>query len=80
MPELQVTVSILLHFEEGSDYLDWEIGKHGIRIEFDSEKGYKKTATYLPEVAFERGNLIGKRLFDRFFLMPNHLFSRNRLD
>lgn len=35
--------------------MDWEIGVHGIRIEFYSEKGTKRTATYLPEVAPEQG-------------------------
>ena len=31
------------------------MGRHGIRIEFYNEKGSKKTATYLPEVAPEQG-------------------------
>lgn len=52
---LHVSVSILRHFEDGQDYLDWEIGVHGIRIEFYTEKGSKRTATYLPEVAPEQG-------------------------
>jgi hypothetical protein len=52
---VKVSVSILCFFEDGEDYLDWEIGKHGIRIEFTSERGSKKTATYLPEVASEQG-------------------------
>ena len=55
-PKLYVSVSILRHFEDGADYLDWEVGLHGIRIEFHNEKGNKKTATYLPEVATEQGN------------------------
>lgn len=54
-PKLYVSVSILRHFEDGADYLDWEVGLHGIRIEFHNEKGNKKTATYLPEVAPEQG-------------------------
>ncbi|GIX85557.1 AMME syndrome candidate gene 1 protein [Caerostris extrusa] len=54
-PKLHVSVSILRHFEDGRDYLDWQIGIHGIRIEFNTEKGYKRTATYLPEVAPEQG-------------------------
>ncbi|CAL1275622.1 unnamed protein product [Larinioides sclopetarius] len=54
-PKLHVSVSILRHFEDGQDYLDWQIGIHGIRIEFNTEKGYKRTATYLPEVAPEQG-------------------------
>ena len=32
-----------------------QVGRHGIRIEFLNEKGHKKTATYLPEVAPEQG-------------------------
>lgn len=54
-PKLHVSVSILRHFEDGTDYTDWKIGVHGIRIEFHNEKGNKRTATYLPEVAPEQG-------------------------
>lgn len=53
--KLSVSVSILRHFEDGEDFLDWEVGVHGIRIEFINEKGMKRTATYLPEVASEQG-------------------------
>lgn len=53
--KLHVSVSILRHFEDGENYMDWEIGTHGIRIEFTTEKGSKRTATYLPEVAPEQG-------------------------
>ncbi|KAJ8310660.1 hypothetical protein KUTeg_012525 [Tegillarca granosa] len=53
--KLHVSVSILTNFEEAEGYLDWEVGEHGIRIEFVNEKGHKKTATYLPEVAIEQG-------------------------
>jgi AMMECR1 domain-containing protein len=35
--------------------LDWQVGVHGIRIEFHNERGSKRTATYLPEVAPEQG-------------------------
>ncbi|XP_071860882.1 AMMECR1-like protein isoform X2 [Bombus fervidus] len=55
LPRLHVSVSILRHFEDGADYLDWIIGVHGIRIEFHNEKGNKRTATYLPDVAIEQG-------------------------
>lgn len=56
LPKLHVTVSILRHFEEASDHLDWEIGLHGIRIEFHLENGKsRRSATYLPEVASEQG-------------------------
>lgn len=55
LPKLHCSVSILKHFEEGNDYADWEIGIHGIRIEFINEKGNKQTATYLPNVAKDQG-------------------------
>ena len=35
--------------------MDWEIGYHGVRIEFFNERGAKRSATYLPEVAHEQG-------------------------
>ncbi|GFR66467.1 AMME syndrome candidate gene 1 protein homolog [Elysia marginata] len=53
--KLHCSVSLLTHFEEAADYMDWELGSHGIRIEFVNDKGHKKTATYLPEVAVEQG-------------------------
>lgn len=37
--------------------LMFQVGGNGIRIEFVNEKGHKKTATYLPEVATEQGSL-----------------------
>ncbi|KAK2719310.1 nuclear protein AMMECR1-like [Artemia franciscana] len=52
---LHVSVSILVKFEEVNNYMDWEIGVHGIRIEFPSERGSRRSATYLPEVASEQG-------------------------
>ncbi len=51
----KVSVSILCHFEDAADFLDWDIGVHGVRIEFYNDRGAKKTATYLPEVAREQG-------------------------
>lgn len=55
LARLSVSVSILRHFEEGRDYKDWDINKHGIRIDFCNERGARKTATYLPGVASEQG-------------------------
>ncbi|KAK4337222.1 hypothetical protein RND71_043728 [Anisodus tanguticus] len=55
MPQLYVGVSILLNFEDGQNYLDWEVGKHGIIIKFHSDSGRKLHATFLPEVAPEQG-------------------------
>ncbi|XP_058817594.1 uncharacterized protein CG5902-like [Topomyia yanbarensis] len=52
---LTVSVSLLQDFEEARGYLDWTLGVHGIRIEFYNERGSKRTATYLPQVATEQG-------------------------
>lgn len=52
---LYVSVSLLTQFEEADGYLDWEIGIHGIRIEFLTDRGSRRSATYLPEVAPEQG-------------------------
>ncbi|KAF9365890.1 AMME chromosomal region protein 1-like [Mortierella sp. NVP85] len=54
IPSLVCNVSLLTDFEAGKDYLDWEIGVHGIWIEFKDSNGRKRTATYLPEVAKEQ--------------------------
>ena len=55
LTNLQVSVSILCHFEDGSDWSDWVLGTHGIRIEWFSERGNRKTATFLPEVPLAQG-------------------------
>ncbi|XP_033118252.1 AMME syndrome candidate gene 1 protein homolog [Anneissia japonica] len=55
LPQLHCSVSVLRHFQDAKNYEDWEIGRHGIRIEFTNEKGSSKSATYLPEVASEQG-------------------------
>lgn len=54
-PLLSCAVSILTQFEPCSSYSDWDIGLHGIRIEFLNERGARRSATYLPEVAHEQG-------------------------
>ncbi|VDL40856.1 unnamed protein product [Hymenolepis diminuta] len=54
-PNLYCSVSLLIDFEDAADYKDWEIGVHGIRIEFVTERGSQRSATYLPEVAVEQG-------------------------
>ena len=48
VPELNVSVSLLVEFENGKDAYDWEVGKHGIEIFFEDY-----SATFLPEVAAE---------------------------
>lgn len=52
--QLSVSVSLLVGFEDGSDYLDWTVGIHGIKIEFGYGRS-TKTATFLPDVAKEQG-------------------------
>lgn len=47
--------SFLQAFEEAAGYMDWVLGVHGIRIEFVTERGSKRSATYLPQVATEQG-------------------------
>eukprot|EP00041_Stephanoeca_diplocostata_P003328 m.33557 g.33557 ORF g.33557 m.33557 type:complete len:174 (+) comp14241_c0_seq6:650-1171(+) len=56
LAHLHCTVSLLVEFERGRDYLDWTVGVHGIRIELrDAATGNVVSATYLPEVASEQG-------------------------
>jgi AMMECR1 domain-containing protein len=50
LPKLNVAVSLLINFEEGKDALDWEVGKHGIIIDFEVD-GRDYNGTFLPEVA-----------------------------
>lgn len=57
---LEKSFKILLNpffqgFEEARGHLDWTLGVHGIRIEFNNERGSKRNATYLPSVATEQG-------------------------
>lgn len=54
LPKLNCSVSLLTNFEPAKSWKDWEIGKHGIRIEFCNERGHKRSATYLPEIASEQ--------------------------
>ncbi|KRW98318.1 AMMECR1 domain [Pseudocohnilembus persalinus] len=53
VPRLKVSVSLLVNFEEGKKALDWEVGQHGIQIDFNVD-GQQFGATYLPEVAAEQ--------------------------
>ena len=49
IPSLNVEISLLLNFHKAKNALDWEIGKHGIEINYNNH-----TATFLPEVAKEQ--------------------------
>ncbi|GAB4836271.1 hypothetical protein Ancab_001186 [Ancistrocladus abbreviatus] len=56
LPQLECTVSLLTDYETAANYLDWEIGKHGLIIEFtDPDINVRRSATYLPEVAAHEG-------------------------
>ncbi|OVA10006.1 AMMECR1 domain [Macleaya cordata] len=56
LPYLECTVSILTDYETALHYLDWEIGTHGMVIEFtDPDYNERLSATYLPEVAEKQG-------------------------
>lgn len=54
VPTLHCGVSLLTDFERGADAYDWEIGTHGIIIDFDVGEQHF-SGTYLPEVAREQG-------------------------
>jgi len=52
VPSLTCSVSLLTDFTKGKAYLDWEVGVHGLIIDFqDPVLRCKRSATFLPEVA-----------------------------
>uniref|UniRef100_A0A7S0J3Y6 AMMECR1 domain-containing protein n=1 Tax=Calcidiscus leptoporus TaxID=127549 RepID=A0A7S0J3Y6_9EUKA len=55
LPLLHCTVSLLTDFEEARDVFDWEVGVHGILIDFVDPHGVSRSAVYLPEVMPEQG-------------------------
>lgn len=55
IPYLECTVSILTDYEPAANYLDWEVGKHGMIMEFNDPDTTRRSATYLPEVAAQEG-------------------------
>ena len=56
-PQLRCTVSFLHSFEPGASWEDWEIGTHGITVEFQDPYAAKvrRSATFLPEIAAHEG-------------------------
>lgn len=52
--QLKVWVSLLIKYEDCKNCLDWEVGKHGIFINFLVDSN-TYNATYLPEVASAQG-------------------------
>ena len=54
VPLLSCTVQLLSRFETAAHLTDWEIGTHGITINF-SDNGIARSAVYLPDVMPEQG-------------------------
>lgn len=54
LSNLEVAVTLLTDFEPAADPMDWELGKHGIRLSF-TYHGRRYGSTYLPDVAREQG-------------------------
>jgi len=59
VPDLQVGVSLLVNFEPASHPLDWEVGKHGIEIDFV----YKSKFIFLFIILFLIRERIGRNFF-----------------
>jgi uncharacterized protein (TIGR00296 family) len=54
LSSLSCSLTLLANFEPCHDAMDWELGRHGIRISF-TYRGRRHGATYLPDVAVEQG-------------------------
>ncbi|KAI5817048.1 AMMECR1 domain-containing protein [Pyronema omphalodes] len=54
LPSLECSVTLLTNFEPASSPMDWEIGVHGLQIDFVYHNR-RMGATYLPDVASEQG-------------------------
>jgi uncharacterized protein (TIGR00296 family) len=52
--QLNCHISLLTNFEDCKNPYDWEVGTHGITIDFKDLKGKPYHGTFLPEVAGER--------------------------
>lgn len=55
VPHLECTVSLLTHFEQAAAWDDWELGRHGVWIDFVDPSNRARNATYLPDVPPEQG-------------------------
>ncbi|XP_058107418.1 uncharacterized protein At2g38710 isoform X2 [Magnolia sinica] len=76
LPYLECTVSILTDYETALHYLDWEIGKHGLIIEFtDPDYNTRRSATYLPEVAAHEGKILGQTHFAWWLGSHTHMVA-----
>jgi len=54
LPNLMCSLTLLADFEDCDGPMDWEVGKHGIRISF-VHRSRRYGATYLPDIASEQG-------------------------
>ncbi|KAG4430146.1 hypothetical protein IFR05_014369 [Cadophora sp. M221] len=54
LPSLEVSVTLLIDFEDTEDQLDWDLGVHGLKITF-YVKNKRYGACYLPDVPVEQG-------------------------
>ncbi|CAK9004311.1 unnamed protein product [Durusdinium trenchii] len=55
VPSLTCRISILHQFEPCAHAFDWQVGVHGVLLNFSDSQGRRFSATYLPEVAKEHG-------------------------
>lgn len=54
LPQLKISVSLLVNYESAATPVDWVVGKHGIILTFRAD-GRTYRGTFLPEVAPEQG-------------------------
>jgi len=52
---LHCSVTLLSNFQPAESWDDWEIGRHGLSIEFVDQSNNQYCATYLPSVCAEQG-------------------------
>ncbi|KAL6056759.1 AMME chromosomal region protein 1-like [Balamuthia mandrillaris] len=55
VPRLACSVNLLFAFEKAKHCYDWEVGVHGVRIDFKDRRGIHRSATFLPSVAPQFG-------------------------
>jgi len=55
LKDLHCTVSLIFDFQIADHCFDWEIGIHGLRIDFRDNKNQERSATFLPEVMTQFG-------------------------
>lgn len=54
LPGLECSVSLLEEFEDCGDYLDWDLGVHGVSVRLSTpDRTY--SATFLPEIPMNLG-------------------------